>query len=67
MKKALYGMMLLSLLFYKHLRKDLESIGFVFNPYDICIANRDMDVDQQTVIWHLDGINVSHKSSKTNK
>ena len=29
MSKALYGMMLSSLLFYKHFRKDLESIGLM--------------------------------------
>ena len=39
MKKALYGMMLSSLLFYKHFRQNLESIGFKVNPYDICVAD----------------------------
>ena len=39
MKKALYGMMLSSLLFYKHFRQNLESIGFKVNAYDICVAD----------------------------
>ena len=33
MLKALYGMLKASLLFYKKLRADLESIGFEVNPY----------------------------------
>ena len=43
MKNALYGMMLSSLLFYKHFQKDLESIGFIANPYDIYVVNRDIN------------------------
>ena len=33
--KALCGMMVSSLLFYRKLRKDLEELGFKVNPYDI--------------------------------
>ena len=36
---AIYGMLESALLWYKKLRKDLEHIGFIFNPYDACIAN----------------------------
>ena len=36
MKKALYGMILSSLLFYKHFCKDLESIGFKVNDIRSC-------------------------------
>ena len=32
--KAIYGMLEASLLWYKKPRKDLESQGFTFNPYD---------------------------------
>ena len=67
MKKALYGMMLSSLLFYKHFRKDLEEIGFKINPYDICVANRIINGKQQTVTWHVDDVKVSHKDEKVNK
>ena len=38
--RALYGMMVASLLWYAKFRKDLESIGFEFNPYDPYVANR---------------------------
>jgi hypothetical protein len=32
--KAIYGMLEAALLWYKTFRKDLEDIGFIFNPYD---------------------------------
>ena len=67
MRKALYGMMLSSLLFYKHFRQDLESIGFKINPYDICVANRNVEGHQQTVTWHVDDVKVSHVSKKANE
>jgi hypothetical protein len=31
--KAIYGMLEAALLWYKTFRKDLEDIGFIFNPY----------------------------------
>ena len=66
MRKALYGMMMSSLLFYKDFRKNLESIGFVVNPYDICVANRKIYGHQQTVTWHVDDVKVSHVNPKAN-
>ena len=38
--RALYGMPILAVLFYKKLRCDLEEIGFSSNPYDIYAANQ---------------------------
>ena len=35
--KALYGMLAAASLWHKKFRKDLESIGFIFNPYDPCV------------------------------
>ncbi len=37
---ALYGSMVASLMFYKKLVKALISYGFVYNPYDSCVANK---------------------------
>ncbi len=36
LKKALYGMMKSTLLFYKKLVSELKSTGFTINPYDPC-------------------------------
>ena len=38
--RAIYGMLEASILWYRKLRSDLESIGFKFNTYDPCVANR---------------------------
>jgi hypothetical protein len=37
---ALYGMLISSILYDKKFRKDIESIGFEVNPYDICFASQ---------------------------
>jgi hypothetical protein len=34
MLKALYGMLISSILYYKKFRKDIEGIGFEVNPYE---------------------------------
>ncbi len=57
LQKALYGLMRASLLFYMKLRKELEDFGFVVNPYDPCVANKDKgDGKQLTIIWHVDDL-----------
>jgi hypothetical protein len=64
--KAIYGMLVAALLFYKKFRKDLESIGFKFNPYDPCVANRMIDDKQHTVRFHVDDLMSSHVDSSVN-
>jgi hypothetical protein len=66
MLKALYGMLISSILYYKKFRKDIESIGFEVNPYDICVANRKVNGKQQTVTWHVDDLKSSHEDPKVN-
>ena len=53
-------------LFYKKLRKDLESIGFMVNPYDPCVANHMVNGKQQTVVWHVDDLKSSQVDPKVN-
>ena len=58
--KALYGFIRASLLFYRKLRKELEEYGFVVNPYDPCVANKEgLNGEQVTVIWNVDDLMVS--------
>jgi len=38
--KALHGMLVSSLLWCNKFKKDVEGCGFVFNPYDPCVANK---------------------------
>jgi Reverse transcriptase (RNA-dependent DNA polymerase) len=64
--KALYGTLQAALLFYKKLKKDLESIGFKINPYDPCVANRTVNGKQHTVTWHVDDLKSSYEEPKVN-
>ena len=66
-KKAQYGMLEASLLWYKKFKADLESIGFVFNPYDPCVANRMVNDKQQTIRFHVDDLMSSHLDPSVNK
>ena len=60
LQKGLYGLMRARLLFYQKLRKELEAYGFVVNPYNPCVANKDVgDGEQMTVIWHVDNLMTS--------
>ena len=52
-EKALYGMLRAALLFYCKSRADLEDMGFEVNPYDSCVANKIVNGNQFTVVWHV--------------
>lgn len=64
--KALCGMLISSILFYKKLQKDLESKRFKINPYDACVANRIVHGKQQMVTWHVHNLKSSHIYPKVN-
>jgi hypothetical protein len=64
--RALYGMLVAALLWYKKFREDLESQGFEFNPYDPCIANRWVNHKRHTVRFHVDDLMSSHVDPKVN-
>ena len=64
--RAVCGMLQLSLLWHKKLRKDLEEQGFEFNPHDPCVANRVKKDKQHTVVFHVDDLKSSHVNSKVN-
>jgi hypothetical protein len=66
MLKALYGMLIASLLYYKKFVADIKSIGFVPNPYDPCVANQIVNGKQHTLTWHVDVIKATHVDSKVN-
>jgi hypothetical protein len=59
--KAIYGLLVSAMLFYRRLVKDLETYGFEVNPYDPCVANKIVGGTQMTVSWHVDDLKVSHK------
>ena len=45
----------------QNLRGDFESIGFIMNPYDPCVANKMINVSQVTITWQVDDLKISHK------
>ena len=59
-QKTLYGLLRSALLFYQKLVGDLESNGFILNPYDPCVANKDIGGKQMMVCWHVNNLKVSH-------
>ena len=62
--KAIYGLLVSAMLFYKKLIKDLQGYGFKLNPYDPCVANKMVNGDQLTVSWHVDDLKSSHMDTK---
>jgi hypothetical protein len=61
--KALYGCVESARLWYDHLRKTLEAMGFQANPDDICTFNKGsvQAGDQCTIILHVDDLMVTSK------
>ena len=41
--KAIYGMIKYALLWYELYESVLKCMGFQLNPYDICVANKDVN------------------------
>ncbi len=60
LQKALYGLLRSARLFYMKLVTNLESDGFVLNPYNSCVASKDVNGKQITVCWHVGDLMVSH-------
>ena len=58
--KTLYGLLRRTLLFKKPV-SDLESYGFIINPYNPCVANTEINRSQMVVVCHVDDLNVSRK------
>ena len=66
MLKALYGILKASILYYQKFRTDIESIGYLVNLYDACVANKIINDKQHTLIWHIDDVNEGHVYAKVN-
>jgi len=60
LEKALYGTVTASMLFWKDLSGHLLGDGFVANPYDSCVMNKEINGKQCTVLWHVDDLKISH-------
>ena len=62
LKKAMYGCLKAARLWWEELSKYLKNhMGFEPNPYDACVANKQIEGSQCTIIWHVDDLKISHK------
>ena len=52
--KALYGMLIATLVWYWKFRVDLTKQGFKLNQYEACVANRLINGKQHTIRFHVD-------------
>ncbi len=57
-------MLVATLMWYIDFRKDLESNGYKFNPYDPCVANKMIQGKQMTICFHVDDCKLSHYMPK---
>ena len=58
--KALYGTLKAALLWYELYVSKLQGMGFVLNPYDLCVANKVINEKQCTVGWYVDDNFATH-------
>ena len=64
--KAIYGLLVSAMLFYKKLPTDLQQEGYKINPYNPCVANKMNNSAQHIISWHVDDFKFSHKDSQVN-
>ena len=64
--KALCGCLRSALHFYQKLCTDLGNMLFKVNPYYPCVANIIVCGTQQTIIWHVDDLKLSHLIPREN-
>jgi hypothetical protein len=62
--KALYGTLKAAKLFWLLLSGKLQEWGFTINSYDSCVANKMINGNQCTIIWHVDDLKISHLETK---
>ena len=62
--KALYGTIHAALIFWHKLTSKLVEWGFTINLYDWCVANKQINGQQCTLVWHVDDMKISHADSR---
>ena len=65
LKKALYGCVESSKLWYDKISGDMGKLGFTLNPYDICVFNHiEACGSQTTCVIHVDDMTITCKDQK---
>ena len=57
--KGLYGCLRAAIQFWKKLSSQPVTWGFTINPYDCCVANKQVNGKQLVVMWHVDDLKLS--------
>ena len=60
---AVYVIMKAEIILYKKFLSDLTTIVFKLNLYDPCVEKKLISCNKMNVVWHIDDINVGHKSN----
>ena len=55
--RALYGCLESALLWYELYSSTLVEMGFALNPYDMCVANKEIDGSQCTIVFYINDNN----------
>jgi hypothetical protein len=63
-RNTLYGTMVASLLYCRKFVKSLTDIDFTINPYDPCVANKIIEVEQMAICFHVDDCKLSYRKKK---
>ena len=61
---AIYGCIESALRWYELYSKTLKDEGFTINPYDKCVANKEINGSQCTIVWYVDDNKISHRDTK---
>ena len=59
-RKEIYGMIESALLWYYLFVSVLKDMGFVLNPYDMCVADKTINGKQCTIAWYVDDNRIFH-------
>ena len=58
--QAIYGCIESALRWYELFSETLVKEGWKINPYDKCVANKEINDKQCTIVWYVDDNKVSH-------
>jgi len=58
--QGLYGTLSAAYLFWRNLSEKLHKWRFLTNPYDSCVANRELFGSECAILWHVDDLKISH-------
>ena len=67
LKKVLYRLLKSALYFCLKLWGHLASKGFKINPYNLCLANKEIDGHQRIICWHLDNLIICTRQQRSSE